>query len=46
MVGTATCSENLCDVQRRTDKTGERELGSSGFKGKQLGSGVADAKHV
>lgn len=35
MVGTATCSENLCNIQRRTNKTREGELENSGFKGKQ-----------
>lgn len=35
MVGTTTCSENLCNIQRGTNKTRDGELENSGFKGKQ-----------
>lgn len=35
MVGTATHSGNLCNIQRRTNKTRKGELENSGFKGKQ-----------
>lgn len=35
MVGAGTGAENLCNIQKKTNKTRFREPETSGFKGKQ-----------
>ena len=42
----ATCSENLCNIQRRTKKTREGELETSGFTRKQSQVKVSVMLHV
>ena len=46
LVRAATCSENLCNIQRRSKKTREGELETSGFTRKQSQVKVSVMLHM